>query len=241
MKKLFRVIDVESTGLDPALDRVCEVATVDLLVTQQEDATPIVERGNIWSSLVDPERPISLEAMAVHDITDEMVAGQPKFPALLGTLKAGSPDAYCAHNAKFDSAFFKPAGIPWICTYKVALWLWPDSPSHKNSVLRYYLKLKLAPPAEVAQRAHSALWDAYVTAAILRRAFMRGATFDEMIQVSSEPAVLRKFTFGKHAMKPITEIDGDYLQWLLTARDMDEDVKHTAIVELARRRDAQNG
>jgi hypothetical protein len=50
---------------------------------------------------------------------------------------------------------------------------------------------------------------------------------DEAIKISSEPAILPYFIFGKHAMKPIEEIEGGYLEWLIK-QDFDVDVKATA-------------
>ena len=182
--------------------------------------------------------PISVEASGANDIIDEMVAGKPKFPTLLDRLKAGPPDAYCAHNSRFDQSFFSPAGIPWLDTYRLALWLWPEAPSFKLNSIRYFLRLKLAPPPELIQRAHSAAWDAYLCAAVLRKCCMEGATWEDMMAVSNEPAVLPRFTFGKWAMKPIADIDAGYLEWMLKQQDMDADAKHTAMVELQRRRDA---
>jgi hypothetical protein len=89
------------------------------------------------------------------------------------------------------------------------------------------------------ERNHSALWDAYVTAAILRRAFADGATVEQMVEVSNQPALLPRFTFGKHAMKPIEQIDSGYLDWILCQNDMNEDVRHTAFAELQRRRNLE--
>ena len=78
-------------------------------------------------------------------------------------LTAGEPAALCAHFAKFDRGFFDPAGSKWLCTYKIALWLWPDCPSHKNNVLRYWLKLKLAMD-DLGLQQHRALRDALAIA-----------------------------------------------------------------------------
>jgi DNA polymerase III epsilon subunit-like protein len=236
--KLLRIIDLECTGLDPAMDRICEVATIDV---RFEESPLKFERGEIWETLCDPQKPISPEASGIHDIVDEMVSGKPPFSAHLERLKAGPPDAYCAHNSKYDTQFFRPANIPWICTYKLALWCWPEAPSHKLAALRYWLKLKLAPPAGMVQRAHNALWDAYVCAAVLRRVAMAGVSFEDMLAVSSQPALLPRLTFGEHAMKPIAEVDSGYLQWILNkgggSKGFDEDVLHTAMTELQRRRD----
>jgi DNA polymerase-3 subunit epsilon len=99
-------IDVEATGLDPALDRVVEVACV------------VFARGQIerFGWFVNPGRPIPAEATAVHHITDDDVRDAPSFaqlaPQILAVLARGVPLAY---NADFDRAFllaeFAAAGV----------------------------------------------------------------------------------------------------------------------------------
>jgi DNA polymerase-3 subunit epsilon len=90
-------LDVETTGRDPALDRIVEVGIV-LGVGGQ-----IVAR-HAW--LINPGRPIPPEVTAVHGITDADVADKPSFAELageiLGKLGAAIPAAY---NASFDRAF----------------------------------------------------------------------------------------------------------------------------------------
>lgn len=235
---VIRILDFETSGIDPATARVVEVATVDVLVTEPPPGEPaekvIIRRGESWSTFVNPGMPIPCEASAVHDITDDMVVDAPAFDAdMAAHITRGPPAALCAHNRKFDMAFFKPPGIPFLCTYKIALWLWPDSPVHTNACLRYFLKLKFA--EDLGPR-HRALGDATVTAAILRKAFLAGATFEQMAAVSEQPAFLPRFTFGKHAMKPVAEIEAGYLEWVLKQKDMDDDVRFTAFEELNRRR-----
>lgn len=245
--KIIRVTDTETTGLDPARDRIVEIATVDLHVCDPGEEYQAPKRGRMWSSLVNPGIPIPPEASAIHDITDEMVADAPTMGHLIGTGviaavegRPGPPDYACAHNSRFDSMFVDPEvglPMPWLDTYRIALWVWPGAPNHKNATLRYWLKLKIAIENQPDGRSHRALWDAYITAAILRRAILEGATMEDMLRVSTQPALLPKFTFGKHAMKPIAEIDSGYLDWILKQGDMDEDVKNTAFHELQRRRD----
>jgi exodeoxyribonuclease X len=240
--KTVRVIDVETTGLDPAVHRVVEVATVDLEMPSGDEASWLPRRGRMWSSLVNPWMHVPPEASAIHDITDEMLDGAPDIAGVIPHIIEMPFDYYCAHNSRFDRKFIDPIkDLPWIDTYRVALWLWPQAPDHKNATLRYWLRLKL--DAAVAgigidgiARSHRALWDAYVTAAILRRAILDGATIEEMVQVSSQPATLPKFTFGKHAMQPIAEVPDGYLDWIIGEKGMDEDVRHTAFTELTRRR-----
>jgi DNA polymerase-3 subunit epsilon len=87
-------IDTETTGRDPASDRVVEVACVRW------------ENGEITlrkSWLVNPGRPIPKEASDVHGILDEHVKDAPPFaeivPELLEALAGAIPLAY---NAEFD-------------------------------------------------------------------------------------------------------------------------------------------
>lgn len=237
---LIRVIDVECTGLDPAIHRICEIATVDLrIMPVAKPVNNMIERGRMWSSLINPQMPIPPESSAIHDITDDMVKDAPTIGDMLAMITDGGLDYYCAHNSRYDQRFINPKDSVWLDTYRIALWLWPSAPSHSNACLRYWLKLKLAgEQREIVPRwsAHCALWDAYVTAAILRRAFMDGATIEQMVDVSSQSALLPRLYFGKYAGKPIGEVDASYLDWLLTQQGMDDDIKHTAFAELQRRR-----
>ena len=62
------IVDTETTGLDPATDRVVEVACVW--------ATPIGPQ-TAFRSLVDPERPIPATASAIHHWDGRPCAGRP--------------------------------------------------------------------------------------------------------------------------------------------------------------------
>src|SRR5258708_1481181 len=204
----------------------------------------------MWSSLVNPERAIPREASAVHDIVDEMVKDAPKIGELSGKInfvhgKDGPPDYWCAHHNRFDMQFINPPGAVWLDTYRIALWLWPSAPEHKLATLRYWLNLKLGLDLTVHKdsviRSHRALWDAYICAAVLRRAFTSDATIEQMLDVSSQPALLPRFTFGEHAMKPIEEVPSGYLDWILSPQGIKNnvDVAHTAFAELQRRRNLE--
>src|SRR5579862_8797310 len=170
----IRCIDFESTGLPPDA-AVCEIGWCDVVTG---DGPARIDW--IVSLLVDPGRPMPIEAMAVHHITDADVAGRHDATEIIRRLTLvandvipfGSgigvrPDIFCAHNAKFERAFFDGDGKPWICTYKCALRVWPESPIHSNQGLRYFLGLNLDP--DLAMPPHRAGPDAYVTAHILQR------------------------------------------------------------------------
>jgi DNA polymerase III subunit epsilon len=87
-------IDTETTGRDPATDRVVEVACVRW------------ERGEITlrkSWLINPGRPIPKEAFDVHGISDEAVKDAPTFDAILPELLEALAGAIpLAYNAEFD-------------------------------------------------------------------------------------------------------------------------------------------
>ena len=245
---LIRVIDVETTGLDPAIHRVCEIACVDVVVNEEKlNSLVKVERGEMWSSLVNPGHEIPPQASAIHNIIDEMVKDAPMMPNLYPRIKAGPPDYFCAHNNRFDEKFVKVG--PWLDTYRIALWLWPSAPEHKLATLRYWLKLNLSSTQQMGiegtltrgwSRSHTALWDAYVCAAVLRRAFMSGATIEQMVEVSSQPALLSKFHFGQHQGVPIEKVPSSYLDWVLKNFEREkEDERHTAFAELQRRRNLE--
>lgn len=90
-------IDTETTGRDPAVDRVIEIGCVFFSGGE-------VTRRVSW--LVHPECPIPKEASDVHGITDEEVRDAPRFAEIaeevLANLQGAVPVAY---NAEFDRDF----------------------------------------------------------------------------------------------------------------------------------------
>src|SRR5262245_63540410 len=94
----FAVVDVETTGLDPAGgDRVCEVAVV------RGRAGAILDS---WSTLVHPGRSIPRGAQRINNITNTMVRGAPPFAQIASDLLARLEDTVLvAHFAGFDLGF----------------------------------------------------------------------------------------------------------------------------------------
>lgn len=93
------VLDTETTGLDPDTgDRVIEIACVELI-----DKVP---SGQVYHHLINPEREVPAEAVAVHGITTERLASEPVFAAISGAFLAFIEDApLVIHNAAFDMRF----------------------------------------------------------------------------------------------------------------------------------------
>jgi exodeoxyribonuclease X len=228
----LRVIDIETTGWAPPAE-IIELGRVD--VFSSESGWKI---QNPESTLFRAVNGISVETMAVHHITESMVANLDICtPANLNwsLIHGMLPDVLVAHNCAFERGFIPDeltGGRPWICTLKCALRLWPEAVGHSNQVLRYWLGLPL--DANLAMPPHRAGPDAYVTAHVLTR-MLGGASVDQLINWTSEPKLLPRMPFGKHKNSLWSEIPTDYLAWMTRQSDMDTDVVWCAKQELSKR------
>ena len=120
MRILF--VDTETTG-NGDKDRLFELRAKERLSN-----APFAKPPN------KPPVPISIESMAIHHITERMVAARPAFTAApeassLKDLLESDEIVVVAHNAAFDLAMLAREGVTprrAICTYKVAYALDPD-------------------------------------------------------------------------------------------------------------------
>lgn len=231
---LLRVIDIETTGMAPPAE-IIEFGRVD-----------VVGEGGDWridrpmARLYRPLNGIPPETMAVHHITesdfdaDTPVCTEERLRmAVWGGQK---PDVLVAHNHAFERSFIPDAiteGLPWICTLKAALRLWPDAPAHSNQTLRYWRGLKL--DNAFAMPPHRAGPDAWVTAHLLVE-MLKVASVEQLIAWTAEPKQLPAVPFGKHRGSKWSDVPVDYLNWMVGQGDMDEDVVWCARRELQRRR-----
>lgn len=226
---IIRVIDFETTGTDPAEGaQVCEVGTCDLHLEQR-----LIERPADYLCKVDAMPP---EVRAVHHIGLAECQDWQPFDAGEMFTRSNHADAIAAHNAEFETKFFA-SPVPVICTYKAALRVWPDAPSHGNGALRYWLEDagKIKPDHALTQPAHRAGPDAYTTANILMALFDAGATGREMIAWTKEPRLLPTCPIGKFHGQPWSEVEAGFLGWMLRQPTMEADLKWNAEREIARR------
>ncbi len=150
----FVAFDLETSGKYPLEAEICEMAAVKWSQGQ--------EVGR-WSSLIRPSRPMSPEVIAIHKITNEMVAQAPslkeKLPEFLDFLGEAIG---VAHHAPFDMGFLMadierfnlthPPG-PVLCTSLLSRQLIPESGNHRLSTLSRFLGLPQG-------QGHRALYDA---------------------------------------------------------------------------------
>ena len=143
----YLAFDLETTGLFAEADRVVEIGAVRFDAEGRE-------RGR-FEQLVDPGRPISPSARAVHGIDDADLIGAPRSEAILPEFVAflGDPEStvLLAHNACFDAGFLgrelARAGLPMpahsvIDTLPMARRRWPSAPDHRLETLAALLGLE---------------------------------------------------------------------------------------------------
>jgi len=219
-------IDFETTDIDPKTCEPVEVAMVGVDCHMVE--------------LIKPEKPIPPEVSAIHHISNDDVATSRSWADvkadMRGIVNQMDRKVLVAHNASYEidvlGAGFED--VEWVCTYKVALRLYPDAPNHKNETLRYLLGLPNLGRSG-AQLTHSAKHDAEVTFYMMQ-AFIQTVPLETMIQWSKEPKAFPKIPFGKHRGMKWPEIPLSYLTWCNQQSDMDPDILHCVRNEITRRR-----
>lgn len=226
---IIRVIDFETTGQEPPAAEVCEVGTCDLHLEDRR-----IEIPQTWMCGV---KAMPADARAVHHISLADCEGWNPFDPGVISIRTNLADAYAAHSADFECKFFQP-DRPMICTYKAALRVWPDAPSHSNSALRYWLEDQglIKPDHVMTQPAHRAGPDAYTTAHILLALFDAGHSGREMVAWTKEPRVLPTCPIGQQWRgKKWAEVESSFLHWMTDQTRMEADLKWNAQRELDRR------
>ena len=158
------VIDFETTGLSPAMgDRATEVAIV------------MVKDGEVvgrFQSLMNAGVRISAFIESFTGISNAMVASAPPAADVMAQASRFVGDApMVAHNASFDRRYWAaelaraglPAPQPFACTVLLSRRLYPEAPNHRLGAMAEFHRLPSA------GRAHRAMADAQVAAALLAR------------------------------------------------------------------------
>lgn len=225
-------LDTETTGNDPVRDRLCQVS--------------YKAPAGIRTGYFKPPLLVSTKAMSITHITNRMLADKPPFSgsALAEELaKLLRDGVMVAHNAAFDAAMLGNEGVAvprMICTLKLVRHLDADGaiPEYKLQYLRYHYDLEVS-----AGSAHDAEADVLVLEALFGRlraeleaqeGISGDAAVARMIEITGNPVLCRKFTFGKYSgakVEDVARTDPGYLEWLLAQKlaneVRDEDWIHT--------------
>jgi exodeoxyribonuclease X len=220
MKIIF--FDTETTG-NGERDRLVQMA-----IKERGTAAPVL------NALYKPPVPISIDSMAIHHITEKMVAERPQFVEAIEYK--GMKDLFehentisVAHNAAFDVAMLAREDItPFrtICTLKIARAL--DTKETIGTYRLQYLRYKLG--LEVDAVAHDAWGDVLVLEALFERLLEKmvkeegseEAALAKMIELSERQQLFTTLRFGKHKGKRIEDLartERSYLQWLLGEKE----------------------
>lgn len=124
------IVDLETTGSNAARDRITEVGLVEL----DADGS-----GREWSSLVNPGQSIPPHIQWLTGISNDMVAGAPRFECLAAELhRRLDGRLFIAHNARFDLGFlrneFERCGLRFsarpLDTVRLSRTLYPEQTRH---------------------------------------------------------------------------------------------------------------
>ncbi len=207
-------LDTETTGIDPLVDRLFQVA--------------YKFKKEIYSQYFKPPVPISVKSMSISHVTNKMVENKEPFIGskmrndLMEILKDG---ILVAHNAMFDIDILEKEGLKvdrFIDTLKVIRVLDEENliPEYGLQYLRYFLDF------EIDATAHDAVGDVMVLEKLFEYLYDRmfeiykdeATVIEKMVEISGKPLLFRLFNYGKHKGKKIEEVlgyDRSYLEWML--------------------------
>lgn len=229
-KEIFVCLDCETTGLDPAEDRIIEVAaavfTMDIGLEEFE-------------SLIDPKRSIPESSIEIHRITPEMIIGKPTIDKVIPTLlKMIGKHIIVGHGIGFDIELIAlaadRAGIPHTLrsnrsfdTLRMAR-LYGESPTNSLEQLRVHFNIPL-------EGAHRAMNDVIVNREVFKFLAKRYKTTEQLFEILSRPIKLKTMPLGKHKGRLLKEIPLEYLRWA-ASKDFDQDLLFTIRSEIASRK-----
>lgn len=117
------IVDVETTGLEPARDEIIELAMVPFTYGLDGQVYTV---GEPFDRLREPSRPITAEITTLTGISETMVKGHRIDPDEVVAV-AAPVDLVIAHNAAFDRKFLERLNEvfttkPWACSMTQIDW-----------------------------------------------------------------------------------------------------------------------
>jgi len=229
----FILLDTETTGTQEE-DRICQLA---FLAMTGKEVKP-------YDDYCKPPLAIKFGAMAVHNITPEMVEDKPPYhetEAAKALEALNTPENIMViQNAPFDLGMLEKEGFTWngklIDTLRCAKHLLPEMESHGLQYLRYALEFYKTEKAEadklgVEIRAHDALGDVLVLKMLMSHIVnLADRNIEKLVTLTKTPILVRHFRFGKYKNEPLEALakkDRGYLEWALANMDLDEDMRYS--------------
>ena len=228
LRKPIVFIDLETTGLNLATDRIVEIAIIKIM----PDKTRSVKH-----KLVNPQIPIPKTASDIHGITDEKVKDAPTFKEVANELKQfiDNADLSGYNSNRFDIPLlmeeFLRAGIPFDMTDRRMVDV--QTIFHMNEKRTLEAAYKFYCEKEMID-AHSAEADASATWEILEAQLERyehlGDTVDTILKFTGEEEIVdfarrfvmengvEVFNFGKFKGRPVCDVlkaEPQYYDWMM--------------------------
>ncbi|MCF6340239.1 MAG: 3'-5' exonuclease [Sulfurimonas sp.] len=225
-------LDIETTGLD-SIDRICSIGIIGV------DSTDVIS----MYELINEDKKISSKASSVNYITNEMIKNKPKFKdtKVYNFLKAHNNEksTIITHNMKLNLKMLLASKFQWcgkiIDTKRVTKHLISECDEFSLQFLKYELKLYMDEKQEVLIYLknkiliQNALGDALIIK-LLYSYLLDIKSYEELIELSFKDVLMEKFKFGKYSDRYIEEIaiyDRNYLEWMLSVNNLDDDLKYT--------------
>lgn len=232
----FILLDTETTGVEEE-DRICQLAFLILDKNGME----------AHESLCRPPLPISLKAMSIHHITNEMLEDKPPFAECESGKKLEElnkeENILIIQNAPFDLGMLAKEGFEWkgqlIDTLRCIKHLEPNHESHALQYLRYALGFykeeeAIAQELGVAIKAHDALGDVIVLNLLMKYLVRKvDRDINRLVELTNTPILYETITFGakykrgEDRYEDIVKTDRQYLEWAMNNLALDDDVKYS--------------
>lgn len=220
-------VDLETTGLNPNQDRVCQVGI-------------ILPNGKEIDVLINPEIPISPSSTELHGITNEKVKDAPKFIDIANELISGLEEAeiFVAYNFTFDFQFLqnelfrtvhyelRESDFTFFDPYKIFRKMFPHNLSN---AYYFYTGKKI-------EGAHGAINDIRCTKEILEKQkeiylqlFAHQPKEIEEITIGDTSIIGKwfsrtdgsiRFKQGKYRGEVVGKTHSDYLHWIYSLEDV---------------------
>jgi DNA polymerase III subunit epsilon len=228
LKKPLAFIDLETTGINLATDRIVEIAIVKISANGEKQ---------VKRRLINPGMPIPQASTDVHGITDEMVKDAPSFKQVANEVRQFllNCDMGGYNSNRFDLPMlaeeflragqdFDVAGCELVDVQRIFHLM---EPRNLSAAYRFYCQKELTD-------AHSAEADATATWEILEAQVLRypqlGNNLESVLKITGREEIVdfarrfvmengqEVFNFGKHKGKTVVRVlreEPQYYDWMM--------------------------